>query len=108
MAKIPKGLADKDMFVGVKEIETFETMVFTEEVPVAKPKVKTKEKDDLATAFLTKELQEKIGKALLELKLDLFKEGLVDYDIKVVREDKKIILSAMPTKKKVNNVNVKY
>lgn len=106
MAKIPRGLADKDMFIGVKEVETFETMLFTEEEPVAKPKVKTKEKDDLATAFLTKELQEKIGKALLELKLDLYKEGLVDYDIKVAREGKNIILSAAPTKKKVNNIKV--
>lgn len=108
MAKIPKGLADKDMFAGVKEVETFETMVFKEEDPVPRPKVKAKEKEkeDLATAFLTKELQEKIGKALLELKLDLYKEGLVEYDIKVVREGKQIILSAAAAKSKGNSIKL--
>lgn len=90
------------MFEDYKEVETFETMFSTEEEPQAKPKVKVKGKDkeDLSTAFLTKELQEKIGKALLELKLELYKEGIVEYDIKVVREEKKILLNAVPLKKK--------
>lgn len=102
MAKIPKNLTDKKMFDGVKEEQTFETMFFEDEVE-KKPKSKTKaqEKEDIATAFLTKELQEKIGKFLLELKLDLYKEGLVDYNIKVVRDGKQIILSPVPIKKKV-------
>ncbi|WP_177504812.1 hypothetical protein [Anaerosinus sp.] len=102
MAKIPKNLTDKAMFEDYKEVETFETMFSTEEEPQAKPKVKGKGKDkeDLSTAFLTKELQEKIGKALLELKLELYKEGIVEYDIKVVREEKKILLNAVPLKKK--------
>ena len=102
MAKIPKNLTDKAMFEDYNEVETFETMSSTEEEPQAKPKVKGKGKDkeDLSTAFLTKELQEKIGKALLELKLELYKEGIVEYDIKVVREEKKILLNAVPLKKK--------
>ncbi len=100
MAKIPRNLTDKAMFADYKEVETFETMFSTEEEPQAKPKVKGKDKEDLSTAFLTKELQEKIGKALLELKLELYKEGIVEYDIKVVREGKKILLNAVPLKKK--------
>ena len=88
------------MFEGFKETETFETMFSVEEEPQAKPKVKSKDKEDLATAFLTKELQEKIGKALLELKLDLYKDGIVEYEIKVVREGKRIVLNAAPLKKK--------
>lgn len=101
MAKIPKNLADKAMFDGVKEEETFETMLLDEDVVCKpKPKAKGKEKEDLNAGFVTKELQEKIGKLLLELKLELYKEGIVDYQIKVTREEKKIILSAAPAKNK--------
>lgn len=101
MAKIPKNLADKAMFAGFKEEETFETMFLPDETQFnPKPKQKNKEKEDLTTAFLTKDLQEKIGKALLELKLELYKTGLVEYEIKVTRQSDKIILSAIPSKKK--------
>jgi hypothetical protein len=104
MAKIPKNLSDKAMVAGFKEQKTFETMFLDaeEEETVAKPKPKSKEKEDLSTAFFNKELQEKIGKILLEIKLELYKEGIVDYDIKVAREGKRIVLSAVPIKKKAN------
>lgn len=104
MAKIPKNLSDKAMVAGFKEPKTFETMFLDaeEEETVAKTKPKSKEKEDLSTVFLTKELQEKIGKTLLELKLELYKEGIVDYNIKVAREGKQIVLSAVPIKKKEN------
>lgn len=97
MAKIPKNLSDKDMMVNFKEELTFENM-FSEEVDtkVVKPKVK----ENLKTAFLTEELEEKIGKALLDLKLELYKEGMVDYKIKVVREGHKITLLPMAIKSK--------
>jgi hypothetical protein len=106
MAKIPKNLSDKVMVAGFKEEKNFEHMFLAaeEEEPFVKPKPKgaNKEKEDLSTAFLTKELQEKIGKALLELKLELYKEGMIDYDIKIAREGKQIVLSTVPIKKKVN------
>lgn len=106
MAKIPKNLSDKVMVAGFKEEKNFEHMFLAaeEEEPFVKPKTKgtNKEKEDLSTAFLTNELQEKIGKALLELKLELYKDGMIDYDIKVVREGKQIVLSAIPIKKKAN------
>lgn len=98
MAKIPKNLSDKLMFEGVQEKQTFETMFMEEEtVPVPRPK---KEKESLEAGFLTKELAEKIGRALLEMKLDLYKEGMVEYTIKVAREGKTVVLSPQPVKKK--------
>lgn len=106
MAKIPKNLSDKVMVAGFKEEKNFEHMflVAEEEETFVKPKPKgtNKEKENLSTAFFTKELQEKIGKALLELKLELYKDGMIDYDIKVAREGKQIVLSAVPIKKKAN------
>lgn len=98
MAKIPKNLDDKAMFAGVKEEQTFETMFFAEEETEAKPKAK--EKEDLAAAYFTPELREKLGKALLELKLDLYKEGLVDYEIKLSRQGHAIVLTAAEKRKK--------
>jgi len=99
MAKIPKGLGDKDMFKGYAEKETFETMFLSaEEEP--KPVIKNKIKEDLNTAYLTKDLQEKIGKLLLDLKMDLYKEGIIDYEIKVKKIGMDIVLSAAVTKSK--------
>ena len=95
MAKIPKNLSDKDMMVNFKEELTFENM-FSDEPEVKK--VQKKDKENLNTAFLSEELQEKIGKALLDLKLELYKEGMVVYKIKVVRENHKITLLPMPIK----------
>lgn len=101
MAKIPKNLDDKAMFAGFKEEVTFETMFLAEEeAQPPKPKAKGKEKESLAASFVTKELQEKLGNLLLELKLELYKEGLVDYQVKAVREGKRIILSPSPVKKR--------
>lgn len=100
MAKIPKNLSDQAMFVDTTEEESFETMVLGEAPAKARQKSKAKEKEDLALSFLTSELQEKIGRCLLELKLELFKEGVVGYDIKVAREGKKIVLSPAVRKKK--------
>lgn len=102
MVKIPKNLSDQAMFAGAAEPESFETMLLDDQQPPAKPKSKAKEKEDLALAFLTPQLQEKIGRALLELKLELFKEGVVGYDIKVAREGKKIVLSPAARKKKAD------
>lgn len=97
MAKIPKNLSDKEMMVNFKEELTFENM-FSSEPEVKVPQ--KKEKEDLKTAFLTEDLQEKIGKALLDLKLELYKEGMVDYKIKVIREGHKITLLPMAIKGK--------
>ena len=101
MAKIPKGLGDKDMFKGYAEKETFETMFLSaDEEP--KPVIKNKKtlKEDLNTAYLTKDLQEKIGKLLLDLKMDLYKEGIIDYEIKVKKIGMDIVLSAAVPKSK--------
>lgn len=102
MAKIPKNLPDQSMFKGFKEEETFETMAFAEDEPPAPKKAKQREKEDLTAAYLTKDLQEKLGKALLELKLDLYKEGVVDYDVKLKRDGARIVLYAAEKKKQAN------
>jgi hypothetical protein len=101
MAKIPKNLSDKSMVGNYKEQITFENDIFAEEV--ARPVPVKKEKVGYVSEFFTPELQEKVGKALLELKVELYKEGIVDFTIKAVRQDKQIILTAVPSKAEKKN-----
>jgi len=104
MAKIPKNLADKDMFSGYKEKDSFESVFLAAEDDEPTP-LKAKKKtaaENIQLSYLTPVLQEKIGKLLLELKMDLYKEGVVDYEIKVKRDGKNIVL--VPTLYKKNKV----
>ena len=103
MTKIPKDLADKDMFKDYKEDKTVESMFLASEEKVDRqpgPK-KRSEREKLQLAYLTPVLQEKLGKALLDLKMVLYKEGIVEYDIKVKRDGQKIVLLPIEHKKKV-------
>jgi hypothetical protein len=99
MAKIPKNLSDTAMIGNYKENITFENDNFAEEVVTAQP-VRGVKKDNTsyASEFFTPELQEKVGKALLELKVKLYSEGIVDFDVKVTSQDKQIILTGVPSK----------
>ena len=97
--KIKKNLTDQDMLANWHEQETFENKVQSDATDVPQ-QVKKSTTTSLAADFLTPELAEKVGQALLDLKLKLYKEGIVDYKIKVSCEEKKIILLPVPVKKK--------
>jgi hypothetical protein len=98
MAKIPKNLSDKSMMGNYTEQITFENDIFTEEIAAPKMVKPIKKESAYVSEFFTPELQEKVGKALLELKVQLYKEGIVDFDIKVARQDKQVVLTAVPSK----------
>lgn len=99
MAKIPKNLSDTAMIGNYKENITFENENFEDEISTSQPvKVAKRTSPAYVSEFFTPELQEKVGKALLELKLALYREGIVDFDIKVTSQDKQIILTGVPSK----------
>lgn len=103
MAKIRKNLSDADMLQGWQEKVSFETDIYDEHVKQQASSHQEKEKQngkDFHSSFLTPELEEKIGRALLELKLELYKQGVVDFNIKVSRSGEQVILSAVPRKEK--------
>jgi len=101
MAKIPKNLSDKSMIGKYAEQITFENDIFAEEQAGTQPvKVEKKVNTPYVSEFFTPQLQEKVGKALLELKVELYKQGIVDFDIKVARQDNQVILTAVPGKAK--------
>jgi hypothetical protein len=98
VAKIPKNLSDRDMVGAFTENLTFENDVLQDE---KKKTVKMKqEAKSYSSEFFTPDLQEKVGKALLELKVQLYKEGIVDFDIKVSRDAQTVSLRAVPKKAK--------
>jgi len=104
MAKIPKNLSDKSMIGKYAEQITFENDIFAEETVTTRPvKAEKKANAPYVSEFFTPQLQEKVGKALLELKVELYKEGIVDFDIKVARLDKQVILTVVPSKAQQKN-----
>lgn len=105
MAKIPKNLSDTAMFGDYQENLTFENDNYAEEQIMPQP-VKGVKKDNKSytSEFFTPELQEAVGKALLELKVKLYKEGIVDFDIKVAVQDRQVILTCVPGKKEKRKV----
>lgn len=96
---IKKNLTDQDMLAGCKEEGTFETGLFKEDQPKAE-QTKTAAKNErppaAASSFFSKELQEDVNKALLELKIKLYQEGILDYNLKVSQEGRQVILTALP------------
>ena len=86
--KIKRGLTDQDMVGKWQEQASFEHCI--EEAPV-KPTAPAKKE-----SFFSIDLQDKVSKSLLEVKLALFQQGIVDYEIKVSRESNKVILTAVP------------
>lgn len=89
--KIPKGRSDKDMFAGYTETLSFENQLLADEATAPRPKASAKAADE---GFLTAALKEKLERALLEQKLQLYKQGIVDYEIKVSCQDGQVLLTA--------------
>ena len=96
--KIPKNLSDKDMFKDWKEEPTIEeTMLRTAEPkPAARSQTKrttTPEKREGAyQTYLSQDAVDTMEKLLLEIKLDLYKQGVSDYRVNVRREGNTILL----------------
>ena len=96
MGKIPKGLSDKDMLDGYVEEVTMEARFMAAEAAEEK---KRREKifgtkgNSLSMSGLDDETLDKLGRKLLELKMELFREGMKNYTMKVKREGWDIIIT---------------
>lgn len=100
--KIKKNLSDQDMLANWREPASFETAIHDEKPAAQTARGKGREGESFHSSFLTPQLQEKVGRALLDLKLALYKEGIVDYEIKVVRQGHQVILMAVPKDAKLS------
>jgi len=96
-AKIPRNLSDKDMVRDFVDEADIEEKIAQVEKSAKMRRTQAAKKEppiDLAMAGLTPEITEKLGKELLKLKMELFREGVKDYAVKVKRDGMNIILTA--------------
>ncbi len=95
MSKIPKGLTDKDMFQNYVEEATLEdTFLKAEKAAEQRRRARAgvEPPAELGKAGFTPELTEALGKALLQLKMELFREGIQKYSFKIKRDGENIVL----------------
>ena len=100
MGKIPKGLSDKAMIEGFEEEATLEDCFLAHEAREEDKRRRAlrEREDDLSRAALTPELLDRLGKELLQLKLDLFAQGVKNYRIDIKRMGTTIVLAPKETK----------
>ena len=101
MAKIPKNLSDKDMFKDYKEAPTLEADFLRADEARAEKKRRAKEETEreMGALSLSPETLDSLEKMLLELKLELYREGTVDYRLVLRREGKNIVLAPVTKEK---------
>lgn len=96
MAKIPRGLTDKDMVKNYVEEETIESQLLTAAKKAEKMRLVEEAEappEPLAKAGFTKELTEKLGMELLALKIELSNSGVKSYNLNIKRDGEKITLT---------------
>ncbi len=100
MVKIPRDRQDAEMVGSMAEEASFEHLSDgAASRPAARPG-KNQAQPPAYAAFFTPELQENVGKALLNLKVNLYKRGIVDFTVKVTCENDHIVIKAVPVKAK--------
>ena len=101
--KIQKGLTDADMMKNFKDTENYEETMLDIERSAKKPVVHQspkQEKEAFYREFLTEKVETLIGKMLLDIKMEYFKEGEGDFSIQVKRDEKNIVIETAPKKVK--------
>lgn len=101
MSKIPKGLTDKDMMQNyVEEVSLEDKFIEAEKIADKKRREQAgiEPPAKLGQAGFTPQLTEELGKALLQLKMELYREGIKKFSYKIKRDGENIIL--MPKYKK--------
>lgn len=96
MPRIPKNLSDKDMVRGFVEEETLAdhfARVEKEEKKERKGEAAAEPPLNLARAGFTPVLMDDLGRALMQLKMELFREGVKNYTFKITRQGERIVLT---------------
>lgn len=107
--KIKKNLTDADMlkaFMASQPEEGFEEKMLKKDSPslvkrrvMESKKPATPSKDEFYREFLTEKIETQIGKTLLEIKMEYFREGVGDFAVQVRKDGKNIVLETIPKKK---------
>ena len=90
MSKIPKNLSDKDMFKDYVEDTSIEDRFRAAEKKAEKESVEAPA--DFLRAGFTPQLTEELARALLQLKMELYREDVKNYTFQIKRDGEKIVL----------------
>lgn len=97
--KIQKNRSDSDMLQGYVEERSFEHQWLGESTPQPRPAVGRKgSKNTESESFLPVKAREELEKALVAIKLELYKEGVQEYHLQVKRAGNSITLTVLPGK----------
>ena len=90
------------MFKGWVETAPAEEQMMEEQkkAEAVKKPVPRSAKEELYREYLTESLETQIGKLLLDVKMDYFKQGEGDFSVQVKRDGMNIILQTAPKKVK--------
>lgn len=116
MSKIPRGLSDKDMLKNFHEEPTMEEMLLAMDAaddtlvscrssgtlapPSYRQRKVAKGEDDPLAVYLSPAGVDTLVKALLDVKLALYNEGIVNYRMEVKREGTVITLTPVENQQK--------
>lgn len=93
MSKIPKNLSDKDMFRDYVEDTSIEDRFIAAEKKVKKKQQEVPEAPaDFLRAGFTPQLTEELARALMQLKMELFRADIKNYTFKIKRDGENIVL----------------
>ena len=101
--KIQKGLSDAEMMKQWGGGDNFEETMMKAERNAAKPVIHQspqQSQDAFYREFLTEKVETLIGKMLLDIKMEYFKEGEGAFSIQVKRNGKNIVLETASKKVK--------
>lgn len=107
MTKIPKNLSDKDMFKGWQEELTVEETMLKAAEPKRPARLQARQtnapekREGAYQTYLSQDAIDTMEKLLLKIKLDLYKQGISDYQISVRRDGNKIILEHQTVEKTI-------
>lgn len=101
MTKIPKGLSDTDMLKDCKEHKSTRSLFDLADEFDDNNIQKRKRVTETKATYIDGELTTALNKELLKLKIDLYKKGIIEYQVKLKRDGDNIIL--YPQQKKHKN-----
>lgn len=96
MTKIPKNLTDKDMFKDYVEDMSIEDHFVRAEQTAKKKRQQEAEQPvpaELTRAGFTPQLTDELGRALLQLKMELFRASVKSYTFQIKRDGESIVLT---------------
>lgn len=92
--KIPKNRSDADMLAHAAKEESKRTSTSRQVKVSSRPQTK----EEFQRDFLPPELAQRLGELLIQIKMEYYREEIVDFSIEARKDGKNIVLVTQPKK----------